>query len=211
VVNYLIVPKGIEIPAGLDKDCIIINQPVHNTYVFSGDMMETICELGLADKIALAGIQEEDVKGEAAQKALSGGRMLLTGDTEKPDYAAMVKNKVDLAVLPDDVLPEKVKKEEKSLFGSDDSEKAQEEAKKKEKTLGVMQKRFAALNVPMLILRDADEKTNYGQAEWIKVFGAIYGEDAKADKAFQKFKKSHKEKKLNKKEENQKDQKNEEK
>ena len=33
VVKYLIVPEGVEIPVGLDKETIVIQQPTDKTYV----------------------------------------------------------------------------------------------------------------------------------------------------------------------------------
>ena len=39
VVKYLIVPEGAVIPAGLDKDVIVINQPVESAYVASTDAL----------------------------------------------------------------------------------------------------------------------------------------------------------------------------
>ena len=122
--------------------------------------------------------------------------MKVTGDVQKPDYAQVVKEKVKLAVLPGSVLPEKVKAEEKGLLGGSDNEEAKKESEQKAKNLAVLQKRFAALSIPMLVDRADAEKSNYAKAEWIKVYGAIYGEEDLAKKVFQKYMKDHKEKKL---------------
>jgi hypothetical protein len=195
VVNYLVVPKGVEIPAGLDKDCVIIQQPVKSTYVFDNAVAGEMEQLKHMDDVSLLGLDEEDLTG-AARKALDEGKVKVTGDVQKPDYAQVVKEKVKLAVLPGSVLPEKVKAEEKGLLGGSDNEEAKKESEQKTKNLAVLQKRFAALSIPMLVDRADAEKSNYAKAEWIKVYGAIYGEDDLAKKVFQKYMKDHKEKRL---------------
>ncbi|WP_027869345.1 hypothetical protein [Eubacterium sp. AB3007] len=195
VVNYLVVPKGVEIPAGLDKDCIIIQQPVKSTYVFDNTVASELEQLKHMDDVSLLGMDEADLQ-DAARKALDEGKVKVTGDVQKPDYAQVVKEKVKLAVLPGSVLPEKVKAEEKGLLGGSDNEEAKKESEQKTKNLAVLQKRFAALSIPMLVDRADAEKSNYAKAEWIKVYGAIYGEEDLAKKVFQKYMKDHKEKKL---------------
>ena len=59
-----------------------------------------------------------------------------------------------------------------------------------------LESRFTTLEVPVVIDRSAQEEDELAQAEWIKVYGAIYGEEDLAKKVFQKYMKDHKEKKL---------------
>ncbi len=63
------------------------------------------------------------------------------------------------------------------------------------KALETLEKRFSTLNIPMIVDRAPQEKTNYGKAEWIKVYGAIYGQEKKARQIYEKYIKEHKEKK----------------
>ena len=51
VIKYLIVPEGAVIPAGLDKDVILIQKPVESVYVASEGALNLLDELGLTDKI----------------------------------------------------------------------------------------------------------------------------------------------------------------
>lgn len=168
VINYLIVPKGVELPAGLEKDCVIMEKPVDSTYIDSKQVKEMLKKMGLEDSL-------KDISDKA-------------GDYDDIDYKQIVRTKTDLAVLPSEVLPEAVTKD-----SSKDEKAAAEEKTKEVRTL---QTRFSALNVPLLIDRSENEKTNYAQEEWIKVYGAIFGTEDKADQAFDKYVKKHKEKKL---------------
>ena len=49
--------------------------------------------------------------------------------------------------------------------------------------------------VPVLADRQEHEKTNYASAEWIKVYGAIYGKAEEAEKAFDEYVKNNDKKK----------------
>lgn len=190
IVNYLIVPKDVEIPAGLDKDCIIIQQPVENGYVASDAVLENMEELGMLESVKTLGMEEDQVESDELKAAIKDEKVEALGSYDDPNYAKIIKAKTDLALFPDDVLPEEVKDKE-------DTE-AKEESDAKKEALEVLQRRFSALAVPMLIDRSGDEKSNYGKAEWIKVYGQIFGEEEKAEQAFKKFTEENKEKKVKK-------------
>lgn len=91
VVKYLIVPEDVEIPAGLDKNVIIIQRPLEKVFVADEDIHKLLKE-------------ELEIDEE----------LLMEGDVKEPDYKEMVKNKCNLAILPSTVLDkEKDGKEEK--------------------------------------------------------------------------------------------------
>ena len=174
VVNYIVVPEGVEIPAGLDKDGIILQQPVDKSFVASPEAAAALEQLGLLDKMKAAGFDPEEDGSDALKKALDDESMTAAGTADKPDYSVLVKEKVDLGIFPSAILPEKLDEEP----ASDEEEEAEE----KTQNLGVLRKRFSALGIPMIIDRSKDEKTNYGTAEWIKVYGAVFGKEAEAAK-----------------------------
>ena len=81
VVKYLIVPEDVEIPAGLDKNVVIIQRPLEKAYIADEDILKLLKE-------------ELEIDEE----------LLMEGDVEDPDYKEIVKNKCNLAVLPSSVL-----------------------------------------------------------------------------------------------------------
>ena len=188
IVNYLVVPEKAEIPAGLEKDCVIINQPVEASYIASEPVLGRLVEMGLLDSVSDISMAEEAVKNKEVLAAIKDEKLEALDDAEKPDYAALVKAKADFAVFPDAVLPEIVPKK-----GATKDAKA--ESDKKAAKLGIIQSRFSALGIPMIIDRSGDEKTNYAETEWVKVYGVIYGCEDKADKIFDDFVKDNKEEK----------------
>ncbi|MBR3147196.1 MAG: hypothetical protein IKF54_03520 [Eubacterium sp.] len=187
IVNYLIVPEGVEVPAGLDKDCIIIQQPADKTFAASEKVLEMMADLGVTDNVTSVGLEEKDIKVKEIKEAIKAEKTVTAGDLDKPDYAALVKTRTNLALLPSEVLPEEV--DEKS------TEEEKTESEDTAKRLAVLQKRFSALSVPVLADRQEHEKTNYASAEWIKVYGAIYGKAEEAGKAFDEFVKNNDKKK----------------
>lgn len=163
VVNYLVVPEGVELPAGIEKDCIIIQKPVDSVFASSEDAYKMIAQLG--QKEALNDIEE-------------------LGDYDRPDFRKVVLNESDLVILPSKALPAKVTKK-----STDEEIKDSEE---KTKILKKLQMRYSSLAVPVMADRSQNETTNYGEAEWIKVYGAIFGEEKAAGEAFDKYVKANK-------------------
>lgn len=166
IVNYLVVPKDAELPAGLEKDCVIITKPVKNAYLASEEVLDMITGLDQKKVIAITD----------------------TDQYEEPEFKEIVRTKTDLAILPDEALPQKVTKK------STDEEKAQ--SKEKEQILKKLQTRYSSLSVPLIVDRGGDEATNFGEAEWIKVYGVIFGEEKAAADYYDKYLKNNKEEKI---------------
>lgn len=135
-VSYLLVPKGTEIPAGLDKEMILISIPADKTWSASraaGRFMQALgCE-------AMLTTDASESENPAA-----------------PDFKSIVQDENNLAILP--LQPQT--------------------------QLETLEKRFATLNIPVLLDRSADEKTLQAKAEWAKVYAALYGADEQAEAAF---------------------------
>ena len=85
VVKYLIVPDGAVIPAGLDKDVILIQQPVETVYMASKDALNILDKLKLTEKI----------------------KYFEADSADSTDYKTLVKNQCELAILSSDILPAK--------------------------------------------------------------------------------------------------------
>lgn len=163
VVNYLVVPEGVELPAGIEKDCVIIQKPIDSVFASSEEADKIIKQLG--HKEVLNDIKE-------------------LGDYDHPDFRKVVLNKSDLVILPSEALPAKVTKK-----STDEEIKDSEE---KTKILQKLQTRYSSLAVPVMADRSENEATNYGAAEWIKVYGAIIGEEKAAGEAFDEYVKANK-------------------
>ena len=180
VVNYLLVPEDFEVPAGLDKEYIIINIPVEKSFLASPEAIALMEELGCTDALTLLGIDEKEIKSKDIKKAIKDEKIKSAGDLEKPDFAKVVKEKPGLAILPGDLLPEEIDKD----ASASEKQKLGEEAMKMKEKLEKLESRFTALSVPVVIDRSAQEEDELAQAEWIKVYGALFGCDDEAKKIF---------------------------
>lgn len=81
ILKYLIVPEGVEIPAGLEKEMVIINLPKEHIYVQSDEA--------------------ENILKTLNEGSLSDGA---EGTYEEPDYKNMIKSSIDLAVISSEFL-----------------------------------------------------------------------------------------------------------
>lgn len=135
-VSYLLVPKGTEIPAGLDKEMILISIPADKTWSASRAAGRFMQALGCEGMLTADASESENPAA--------------------PDFKSIVQDENNLAILP--LQPQT--------------------------QLETLEKRFATLNIPVILDRSADEKTLQAKAEWAKVYAALYGADEQAEAAF---------------------------
>lgn len=178
VVNYLLVPKGAEIPAGLDKDFIIVRLPADKSFVAAPEALAFMDQLKQTDSISALGIPQNKVKISSIAKAMEKEQIKYAGSYKKTDYKILVKEKVNLAILPGSLIPEKRK---------DSDKKALLQSKQQKELLEKLEKRYTTLEIPLIIDRCGDEKGKLAKAEWIKVYGALFGCQKEAKAIFDQY------------------------
>ena len=160
VIKYLLVPENVEIPAGLEKEVIVINLPVDSVYTGSDDISKIFEELKIDDLITSQVKEDKDNED-----------ILAAGDYKDLDLKALIKSKCDLVLLP-----------EESIEAEDVKDaKAQKEAK--EHFEGVAED-LANLDIPVLVDRAEYEETDEAKAEWLKVYGILFGCEKEANELF---------------------------
>ncbi len=168
VVKYLIVPEGVEIPAGMEKQVLVIHLPKESVYVSSEAEAEVMESLGLLEIIKAAGVKEENCKIEALKKLLQDKKVVSTGSVDDLKYTELVKAEADLAIAAGgEILPKEAEKDKTAKDYQDQYTKISE--------------RMALLDIPMLIDRSADEKDPKGALEWLKLYGVLFGKENEAD------------------------------
>ena len=205
VVKYLIVPEDVEIPAGLEKEVVIVQLPADKVYAASNDILEQLEELELLDNVAVVGCEQEDCAIEAVAEAMEDEEIIYGGSWDEPDYRELVKSECNLALLPGEVLPQKDDKEtdqekdgktaEKTAAKKEDSKEAAADAaadeeeeltlEEQEERLAEIMERCATLGIPLVIDRSADEETELGRYEWLKVYGVLFGCEEETDALYQ--------------------------
>lgn len=211
VVKYLIVPEDsdVELPVGIEKEMIVIHLPVKHAYMDSEESLNTMDDLKLLKKIAAVGYDQDETDIEAVNKALEKEDMVYAGSADDLKFREIVKNKIDLAIVSSEILPgsetEKAVKEGKdgktTKTDSTDKKTVDTTKKKDSKTvndvtgdseteatsvLDDLADNFATLGIPLIIDRSADEKSELAKAEWLKVYGAVFGCSKKTDQLYNK-------------------------
>lgn len=219
VVKYLIVPEDsdVELPVGIEKEMIVIHLPVKHAYVDSEESLNTMDDLKLLKKIAAVGYDQDETDIEAVNKALEKEDMFYAGSADDLKFREIVKNKIDLAIVSSEILSgsetEKAVKEGKdgktTKTDSTDKKTVDTTKKKDSKTvndvtgdseteatsvLDSLADNFATLGIPLIIDRSADEKSELAKAEWLKVYGAVFGCSKKTDQLYNKAVKAAKSK-----------------
>ena len=168
IVRYLIVPEDAEIPAGLDKEMIVIQKPKKSVYVGSEEVLEILDKLNATDQITSVGVKQKNCKVESIAKAMKAKKIIYAGTYKKPDNKKLMKSKCDLVILSNKILPDE--KNEKKMSVEDQQKRYEELAEK-----------FVLLDVPMIVDRSVDEEKDDAKAEWSKVYEAIFAQTDSAD------------------------------
>lgn len=168
VVKYLIVPEGVEIPVGLDKETIVIQQPTDKTYVASDVILDKLEQLGALNQVKAVASEEKDCTNEIIKNALKDKSVDSIGKYDEPDYKKLIKDECNLTVMDTEILPK------------EDSE-TQETLEDQLNTMKEILSKYDTLNIPVFIDRSIDEEDELAQAEWLKVYRAIFGCEDKAE------------------------------
>lgn len=187
VVKYLIVPEDVEVPVGLEQDMIIVKKPVDHTYAESDEILNTMKDLDLLDNVAAVGMKSKDCTvSEIADKMKvkdgeKNAEVAYAGTADKLKLKNLVKSEVNLALFTGDILP---REDSEENVAKDTDKIADKDSKDTKETLTVEEKteqfeelteKLATLEIPVLVDRSSEEKTELGKQEWIKVYGVLYG------------------------------------
>ena len=182
-------------------------------FVSSLDALGFMDELDELDKVSALGVDKEDIekadkeiaskldikesndkdskkdknvaKDKADREETSDKGAVISGTGTQPDYKAMVKAKVNIAFFGSELLP-KEKADEKAKASDKKKEADTEELteEEQEERFAEITDKLAVLGIPAVFDRSEDEKSELAKAEWIKVYGAVFGKSEEAEKLF---------------------------
>lgn len=161
VVRYLIVPENAEIPAGLDKEVIVIRPDSKSIYAGTNHVLSVLDSLGQTDRVTAVGMKAKKCKNDSIIEKMKQKEVIYAGTSGKMDYKKLVKTQCDLAILSSGILPKE---------GS--SKKA---AAKKMKSYQNITEKMTLLKVPVIVDRSKDEKDKQAKQEWEKVYRVLLG------------------------------------
>ena len=183
VIKYLLVPENTVIPVGLSEDMIVVQMPTDKAYVSDNEILKQMEEMDLLDRVAAVGMKKKncdvsDIADKMSKKKDEKQAEIIYGGKEKdPKYRDLVKQEVNLALVSSDLLPaeDKTTKKGKTITEEDQLEQWEKITEK-----------YALLGIPMIVDRSADEKDDLAKAEWIKVYGVIFGCEEQAEDLYNK-------------------------
>ncbi len=179
ILKYLLVPAGVELPAGLEKDYLIVSVPASNVYLMDETLAGTLDQLGALKNVSVV---PEDCEDATLYDMLETGEKLPGGTWEKPDYRTLIKEKVALGLIGTEPLPlsEQALTERKETV----PEREKLTAVEYRDRLTKLTDRFAVLDIPLVVDRSADEPEARGQAAWLKLYGILFGKQDAAGKLY---------------------------
>lgn len=153
--KILTVPKGKKTPKDIDRDIIVLKEPVSDLYLVASGVMDMFDKLDAVDTIKFSGLDSDSWYIDSARKALESGRMLYAGKYSKPDYELLVSENCSLAI-------------ENTMITHSPQ----------------VTEKLKSFDIPSIIEYSSYEEEPLGRVEWVKFFGALTDRDEKANELF---------------------------
>ena len=129
----------------------VLQQPLTTTYVAASAVMAPLCDLGAVRQIRFSGLREEGWYVDEARAAMKEGSMLFAGKYSEPDYETLLREGCDLAL------------ESTMIYRAPE-----------------VTEKLTALGIPVYIDYSSYEPHVLGRLEWVRVYGALFGHEQKA-------------------------------
>ena len=152
--TYLVVPDGKDVPDGLDKDIVVLQQPTDHIYMAATAIMSLFDAMDALSNVKFSGINSSGWYIEDAKAAMEAGDMAYAGKYSEPDYETLINGDCNLAIESTMILH---------------TPKVQE--------------MIEDLGIPVFVDYSSYETHPLGRTEWIKLYGAMLNKEDEA-KAF---------------------------
>ena len=153
--RLLVVAEGAPVPAGLEEDITVLQQPLDQIYLAATAGMDYFRQLGAIGDITLSSQKESGWYIPEARDAMEAGTMQYAGKYSAPDYERILSQGCDLAI------------ENTMIYHTPEVKEQLEE-----------------LGIPVLVERSSYESDPLGRMEWLKFFAALVDEEDQADAYF---------------------------
>ena len=153
--KFLLVPEGKEAPEDLEEGIVVLKRPIKDIYLVASAIMDMFCELDGLEQVKFSGQPKENWYIEEAKAAMEEGGIFYAGKYNKPDYELLVSEGCTLAI------------ENRMVMHSPE----------------VVEK-LENFEIPVMVECSSYESHPLGRVEWIKFFGALLGQEEKAEQIF---------------------------
>lgn len=149
IVRYILAPENTCLPAGIEKEAVLIQRPITAAYTASLPAVQALEEIHALDKITAG-----DLSKEVPSSLKDKGEDLDIGSYKELDYQQLLKRSCRLAIFPEEVLP-----------------LTEETSPKQEDFFQMTQEQLSILEIPLLVHRAFDEKDHDA---WKKIYAVIF-------------------------------------
>lgn len=153
--DYLLVPENHSVPAGLEKNVFVLQQPLNKTYIVSSPVMDLITKIGAVENIKYSGTKKTDWYIPSVIEAMDKGKIVYAGKYSAPDYELLYSDGCNFTI-----------ENAMILHAPEVFEKLRE------------------LGIPVLVERSSYETHPLGRIEWIKLYGLLFNREKEADEYF---------------------------
>ena len=166
--NVLLAPMEAELPVGTEEDFTVLRQPVTCAYIADEARCESVA--ALTEAALLTGFEADDPA------------LTFAGTPEAMSYAELLRAGCGLAILPETFADARItgSEEENAPVYDALTDEAAATLKNTLEYLGM-------LGVAPFVDRSADEASEEGRAEWIKVYGLIFGNPEAANEIYEEM------------------------
>lgn len=134
----------------------VLQQPLTTTYVAASAVMAPLCDIGAVSQIRFSGLREEGWYVDEARAAMKEGTMIFAGKYSEPDYETLLREGCDLAL------------ESTMIY-----------------RVPEVTEKLNALGISVYIDYSSYEPHVLGRLEWVRVYGALFGHEEKAQQWYQ--------------------------
>lgn len=153
--EFLIVPEGKKVPADLEGNVVVLQQPIDKITMNSTGMVSLIDAIGGLDHIATVGTEAKGWYLENVVKKLESGDIKYSGNYKEPDFEMLTAEGIQLEV------------DTTMAAGNPD-----------------ILAKYDELGIPYFIESSSKEGSPLGRVEWVKLFGALMGLEDEAKTYF---------------------------
>ena len=154
--EYLVVPEGAPVPAGLPETMVVLQQPLDRIYLVATSAVDLFCALDGVGSIRLSGTDADGWYIDEVKEAMEQGDILYAGKYSAPDYELIHAEQCDLAV------------ESTMIYHTPE-----------------VKEQLERLGVPVLVERSSYESSPLGRMEWLKLYGVLLGREEEAAALYQ--------------------------
>ncbi len=153
--KFITIPQGKDVPEDIEQDMTVIQLPIESSLVTSTATMSLISALGETDKVSQTTYDYDSWYIDSVKTQFELGEMTYIGSYREPDYEKIVGEAPAVVVY------------NTALYSIQD----------------VMEK-INEIGIPLIIDHSSTESHPLARVEWIKLYGALFDLEEKADELF---------------------------